>query len=294
MTQALVTLTNDLAAQFGIRAGGTEIVDTLKQTAFKGNRDQQVSDAQMFALLVIAKQYRLNPWTREIYAYPDAQKGIVPVVGIDGWIRIVNEHPQCDGWEFEQDPANEFVTCRQFRKDRSRPLPATEYLKECERSTDPWRKMPRRMLRHKAFIQSARMAYGFAFYDDEEGATAAGVVIDGATGEIIGGNPSAPPPPARPPYNAEAFEAKLPEWAKLIDPENGRTASALLAKLSTKASFTEEQKARILSLKPAQAAAEPATPAPPPQDQPAGDKPGENDDFLRGLDAGEQQQGGGK
>jgi hypothetical protein len=61
----------------------------LKATAFKG----QVSDAQMTALLIVANQYGLNPWTKEIYAFPDKNNGIVPVVGVDGWSRIINEPP---------------------------------------------------------------------------------------------------------------------------------------------------------------------------------------------------------
>jgi hypothetical protein len=61
----------------------------------------------------------------------------------------------------------------------------TEFLAECKRGTEPWKNMPRRMLRHKALIQCARVAFGFALYDDDEGSIAAGVMIDAATGEVI-------------------------------------------------------------------------------------------------------------
>src|SRR5450631_3949325 len=44
-----------------------KMLGTLKETAFKGN----VSNEQMMALLVVADQYGLNPWTKEIYAFPD-------------------------------------------------------------------------------------------------------------------------------------------------------------------------------------------------------------------------------
>lgn len=181
MSTALVTLGNQLAARFGL-AADPELLATLKATAFKSK--DAVSDAQMTALLIIATQYGLNPWTRELYAYPDERKGIVPVVGVDGWIRIVNEHPQFDGVEFSEDVEAGAMTCHLFRKDRSRPTSVTEYFLECSRSTDPWKNMPRRMMRHKAFIQAARLAFGFALYDDEEGASAAGITIDAATGEI--------------------------------------------------------------------------------------------------------------
>ncbi len=36
----------------------------------------------MAALMIVADQYGLNPFTREIFAFPDKQNGIVPVVGV--------------------------------------------------------------------------------------------------------------------------------------------------------------------------------------------------------------------
>ena len=48
------------------------------------------------------------------------------------------------------------------RQDRKRPVKTIEYLDECFRSTDPWKQMPSRMLRHKALIQCARLAFGFS------------------------------------------------------------------------------------------------------------------------------------
>lgn len=90
-------------------------------------------------------------------------------------------------------------------------------------------------------------------------------------------NPSPPPPPPPaapelPAYADKAFEGNLPAWAKLVA-EGKKTPGDLLAMLSTKATFSEEQKARILSLKKAEPPAPPA---------------GENDDFRAGLDAGRQ------
>lgn len=60
----------------------------------------------------------------------------------------------------------------------------------------------------------------------------------------------APPaaPPALPLYAAEAFDKNLPAWAKLVS-DGKKSAPDLLAMLSTKATFSEEQKARVLSLK---------------------------------------------
>ncbi|RXZ42664.1 phage recombination protein Bet [Crenobacter cavernae] len=162
MSTALATLTSQLASRFNL-GDGAELMATLKQTAFKG----QVSDAQMTALLIVANQYGLNPWTKEIYAFPDKNNGIVPVVGVDGWSRIINGDKQFDGMEFQQD--EESCTCIIYRKDRNRPVSVTEYMEECKRGTGPWQSHPKRMLRHKAMIQCARLAFGFAgIYDQDE------------------------------------------------------------------------------------------------------------------------------
>lgn len=140
---------------------------TLKNTAFKGD----VSDEQMAALLIVADQHNLNPWLKEIYAFPSRQ-GIVPIVGVDGWARIINEHPQFNGMAFELTKGDhgEAYTCTIHRKDREHPTSITEYMVECKRPTDPWTTHPLRMLRHKAMIQCARLAFSFAgIYDPDEG-----------------------------------------------------------------------------------------------------------------------------
>lgn len=139
-----------------------KMLATLKATAFKGD----VSNEQMLALLVVADQYNLNPFTKEIYAFPDRQNGIVPVIGVDGWARIINNSPEFDGMEFEQDA--ESCTCVIYRKDRAHPTKVTEYLSECRREAAPWKSHPRRMLRHKAMIQCARLAFGFVGVFDQD------------------------------------------------------------------------------------------------------------------------------
>jgi phage recombination protein Bet len=222
MNTSLVALTTKLAERFEIAGNGADIAEALKSTAFRAK--DPVTDAQLFALLAVAHEYGLNPWTRELWAFP-SERGIVPIVSIDGWIRIVNEHPQCDGWEFEHEPNNEWVTCKQFRRDRTRPLPATEYLAECKRGTEPWNKMPRRMLRHKAFIQSARLAYGFALYDEEEGAAAAGVVIDAETGEITGQEPKGPRRKSEKQQPVDVTPTPTPAPAPAADQAAGPTPS---------------------------------------------------------------------
>ena len=164
MSNIVLAQASKLANTLGMHGEQSDLLTTLKATAFKG----QVSDAQMGALLIVANQYGLNPWTKEIYAFPDRNNGIVPVVGVDGWSRIINSHPQFDGMDFEQD--EESCTCVIYRKDRSHPVKVTEWMSECKREgVGPWKSHPKRMLRHKATIQCARLAFGFTgiFESDE-------------------------------------------------------------------------------------------------------------------------------
>lgn len=173
---------------------------TLRGTVFPtGTREE------FAAFLVVAHEYRLNPITRQIYAFPKKGGGIVPVVGIDGWIHLVNSHPQFDGmdFEFENDDQGRLVscTCRIYRKDRTKPVVVTEYLEECVRQTDPW-KMKRRMLRHKTLIQGARYAFGFSgIHDDDEA-------------HDIANDPDAPVPMPPPPPPADTKQIEAPAVGK--------------------------------------------------------------------------------
>lgn len=242
MSNALTTLTNNLAARFEL-GDGTGLIETLKATAFKG----QVSDAQMTALLIVANQYGLNPWTKEIYAFPDKNNGIVPVVGVDGWSRIMNGHPQFDGMEFDQDDAS--CTCRIFRKDRSRPVAVTEYMTECKRpNVGPWSSHPKRMLRHKAMIQCARLAFGFGgIYDQDEAERITEVDVTSQGSHTVADNAQK----QLPPYHDADFEKNLPLWREAIAAGKARPEQ-IVSRSATRYTLSAEQMEAIYDLaKPA-------------------------------------------
>lgn len=235
MSTALANLTTTLAKRLNM-GDGSQLVDTLKATAFKG----QVSDAQMTALMVVANQYGLNPWTKEIYAFPDKNNGIVPVVGVDGWSRIINEHPQFDGLEFVQE--DESCTCVIYRKDRNHPVKVTEYMSECKRGTGPWQSHPKRMLRHKSLIQAARLAFGYTgIYDQDE----AERIVESSP--IEGSYRVEPKPEPKPVYNQEQFLRDQPRMLKALE-SGTSTADAIIAKLQTRYMVTEEQQQAIRNL----------------------------------------------
>lgn len=153
------SLVDSMASRYDMEPAA--FVSAIKATVIKGD----CSNEQFAAFLMVAKEYKLNPLTKEIYAFPD-RGGIQPIVSIDGWMNLINSHPQFDGMEFQDSTGEDgklySVECRIYRKDRARPVSVIEYMSECFRQTDPWKKWPNRMLRHKAAIQAARYAFGFS------------------------------------------------------------------------------------------------------------------------------------
>lgn len=161
----------DMSDRYGMEPAAFEA--TLRNTVVPNNCTKE----QFAAFLLVAKEYKLNPLLKEIYAFP-SKGGIQPIVGVDGWANLINSHPAFDGMDFEdhfEEGNLASITCKMYRKDRTHPITATEYLSECKRSTEPWQKWPRRMLRHKAMIQAARYAFSFAgIIDPDEAERAVG------------------------------------------------------------------------------------------------------------------------
>lgn len=149
-----------LASRLEISPAGLK--NTLLRTVFAECK----SDEQFMALIVVSNAYGLNPLTKEIYAFPSKGGAVVPMISIDGWIRLMNEHPQFDGIEFinhgNAKGEVEAIEAIVYRKDRNRPVKVIEYMAECKGNTQPWQKSPRRMLRHRALIQGVRIAFGFS------------------------------------------------------------------------------------------------------------------------------------
>ena len=140
----------------------SELQEVLMKTVMPNNSKPE----NVTAFLAVAKQHNLNPLTREIYAFPAKSGGISVVMSVDGWNKIMNQHPQFDGIEFNHatDEKGQVVsvTATIYRKDRQRPTVVTEFLSECNTGSQPWKQYPSRMLRHAAMKQAIRLAFGLS------------------------------------------------------------------------------------------------------------------------------------
>lgn len=205
------------------------------------NKGEGVTNEQFTSFIAIANEYKLNPLVKEIYAFPAKSGGIQPIVSIDGWLRIITSNKNFDGMEHNDVRENGnlvAVECKIYRKDTSHPVTVTEYMDECRRGTDPWKKWPSRMLRHKATIQAARYAFGISGIIDPDEADRfkdSGVIVDvEATKELPG-------------YPDEKFKENFLQWKDLI--EGGKkTPGQIIATLESRFTLSGEQRDAIAGI----------------------------------------------
>jgi hypothetical protein len=117
---------------------------------------------RMLKLLRTAKEHQLDPMQEEVLLAQYEGRWQI-IISIDGWIKLINRHPAFTGISFHQSSEEKeglpiWMECTITRSDRTIPITTREYLSEVRNDSDYWKKMPRRMLRHKAMQQCARIA----------------------------------------------------------------------------------------------------------------------------------------
>lgn len=152
-------------------------VKHLTQTAFAGLCVWSESDLNR--LLMSAERLGLDPLNGEIYAMQNSDDPMSPiliVVSVNGWARILNTNVSFDGMHFSEstqmtDGIPDWIACTIHRKDRSIATTVREYFCEVRGEQGAWLTHPRRMLRHKAMVQCARICFGLVgVYDHDEAA----------------------------------------------------------------------------------------------------------------------------
>ena len=169
------SLIGRLGAQWGVDAA--KLRSTLINTVFRQGDGSQPSNEELMVVLLVCEQYSLNPFAREIFAFKAKGGQIVPVVSLDGWAKIVRRQKDFNGMRFRVSERTvemagrqlpEFCECSIFLKGIDEPVTVQEYAEECFNERSPvWNKWPRRMLRTRAFIQAARLAFSLTGLYDE-------------------------------------------------------------------------------------------------------------------------------
>lgn len=175
-TQSLIAR---LAERFGVEPG--KLLNCLTNQVFRQTDGKVPSNEELMVLLLVCENYGLNPFNREVFAFRGKGGDIVPIVSLDGWARIVRSQPDFDGMSFRFSETAvsvpgypgelpEYVECSMRLKGVADPVVIQEYMVECFQDRSPvWKKWPRRMLRTRAFIQCARLAFSLTgLYDEND------------------------------------------------------------------------------------------------------------------------------
>lgn len=220
-TQGLIAR---LAGRFGVESN--RLLKCLTTQVFKQADGRQPSNEELMVLLLVCENFGLNPFNREIFAFRGKGGEIVPVVSLDGWAKIVRSQKDFNGVTFAfsnntvkvpgcAQELPEFVECAMRLKGVDEPIVIQEFMVECFNDKSPvWKKWPRRMLRTRAFIQCARLAFSLTgLYDEGEdfAEDLSGMV---ATGSV--------PPQAQQPAIAQTSTPKLALEREKLDEMLGK------------------------------------------------------------------------
>ena len=182
----------------------------------------------------------------------------------DSVIALVRASPLCE-YVVEEDDG-QVATCRTKRRGAPGEQVERFGMEDAKAAgllgkQGPWTQYPKRMRKMRARAFLLRDVYA----DVLRGLPIAEELMDMPTERHMGAVEEVTPAakPALPAYPQADFDKNLPAWTKAVA-DGKKTAPDLLAMLSTKAAFSEQQKATILSLKKAPA----AEPAPAPAAEP--------------------------
>jgi hypothetical protein len=115
--------------------------------------------------LQLITQHRLDPKADEIDVVQYEAGQWQALITVNGWAKLINAQPSFCGIEFAESKEHDgaiprWMSCTIYRTDRVKPITVKEYLVELKTEHPCWQVMPRRMLRHRAMQQCARLAFG--------------------------------------------------------------------------------------------------------------------------------------
>jgi hypothetical protein len=125
----------------------------------------QLTEATQETCLRLIAEYRLNPRADEIDLVQFEAGRWQVFITVNGWAKLINAHPAFCGIEFSEASELDqgipiWMGCAIYRTDRVKPIVVKEYFSEMKTEHAAWQQMPRRMLRHRAMQQCARLAFG--------------------------------------------------------------------------------------------------------------------------------------
>jgi len=153
------SVVNDAASVLGVEPG--KLCDLLRNVWKVSNGQPPLTNQEMFAGLSMIARFELDPIAREVYVTRTKQ-GLATIVGIDGWVKILDRTEHYDGYEMdihEDEKGNvDYVECTIHSKTRKFPSKYRAFMREYRNLSGFMAdKIPVHMLRIFAMRHAARL-----------------------------------------------------------------------------------------------------------------------------------------
>lgn len=129
------------------------------------------TETEFKLLIQLSKTYKLDPFTRQIWAVKYGQNPAQIFCGRDGYLAIAHRSGVFDGMESGTRTEGENLVgwCRVYRRDMSHPFSVEVYASEYSTGRNLWKDKPRTMIQKVAEAQCLRRAFSISgLYSPEE------------------------------------------------------------------------------------------------------------------------------
>jgi len=153
------SITEDTAAFIGVPAG--KVFDVLRGIWTVTAGKPPLTDQELMVGMALVARYGLDPFAREIYVTRDSKNRLMTIIGIDGFIRILDRTDHYDGFEqtiFEEKGEITKVVTAIYSTKRDHPAKYTAYMKDyAQLGGFMLTKIPGHMLRLFSLKHAARL-----------------------------------------------------------------------------------------------------------------------------------------
>ena len=196
MPTEFVKISNELSKKFEMGFSAEMLYSKVAEKITANARQGAVvSPNDVYSFMLECKTLNLNPLAKHIYGFLNGGK-VCTIVSIDGWREIANREPNYDGYEFiygdmsvktlaydsssylagQKVPKSvtverkvcEWIECKIFLKNRSRPVTFRTYFEEAFRPSQPWACQPIQMLQNKALVNAIKNAFSISAYTEDD------------------------------------------------------------------------------------------------------------------------------
>ncbi|MEY2875900.1 MAG: phage recombination protein Bet [Pseudomonadota bacterium] len=199
-----------IAVELAVRAG----MRMTPETALAAVKTMvgDVPDWVLARFMLAARSTGLSLFGGEVYPAVREDGGLDAVVSLDGWVKLVNRHPEFQGVTFAYSPdrvassmdthrPHEWVECAITKRGVPMPFVAREYFDEVNQRRGVWLTHPIRATRNAALVQAARYAFGLS---------GVGAAEESGIHPAAPAQPPAPVVPPAPPTVAAPVAAAAP------------------------------------------------------------------------------------